>query len=155
MFHAVISITNSVVPNAAPTHRPPGAAPCTPPTFVMLDFETADYGRQLELRYSDRSQRQNAVRKYCAIRGAHCKPHLRDCIVHANLQHVSSGWHIRQAVRTYDAHSLPHQPPNRNLLRYWHTYKRILLTCLATQVAHKLLVPFHKLARTKTFPGAG
>ena len=32
------------------------------PTFVVLDFETADYGNQFELRYSDRSQRQNAVR---------------------------------------------------------------------------------------------
>jgi len=29
----------------------------TPPSFVALDFETADYGRQLELRYSDRTQR--------------------------------------------------------------------------------------------------
>ena len=88
----------------------PKAGPATPPTFVARDFETADYGRRLELRYSDRTQRQNAVRQHCAIRSAHRKPHLRDRIVHTDLQHVSPGWDVRQAVRIHDA--LARLPPH-------------------------------------------
>ena len=33
------------LPHRTPS-RPPAATPAAPPTFVAIDFETADYGRQ-------------------------------------------------------------------------------------------------------------